>query len=121
MLRRGEAPLVLDVEREPGLPIGSRTRVPAEPAALAGESLWQHVRGASSAPRPAAGEVGRRYVELLTDNFGQPGFSEVLVAVHDLDARRDLVGAILPAAAREAFVGQPAPAGRTGPGGGPSR
>jgi hypothetical protein len=47
--------------------------------------------------------VGRRYVEVLAENFGQPGFREVLIAVHDLDARRDIVGAILPAAGRAAF------------------
>ncbi len=82
---------------------------PTQPAALLVEALWQHVRGASSELRPARDEVGRRYVELLADNFGQPGFHEVLVAVHDLDARRDLVGAILPPAAREAFSGRETP------------
>ena len=59
------------------------------------EALWRLVRGASNAPRPAPAEIGRRYVDVLTDNFGQPGFREVLVGVHDLDARRDLVGAVL--------------------------
>jgi hypothetical protein len=81
----------------------------SEPAALLLESLWQHVRGASSEPRPARAEIGRRYVELLADNFGQPGFFEVLVAVHDVDARRDLVGAILPPVSREAFAAREAP------------
>ena len=38
--------------------------------------LWRLVRGASGEPRPAAAEIGRRYVDVLTDNFGQPGFRE---------------------------------------------
>ncbi len=74
-----------------------------EPAAILIETIWELVRGASSEGRPAAAMMGRRYVEVLTENFGQPGFREVLVAVHDLDARRDIVGAILPDAARVAF------------------
>jgi hypothetical protein len=32
---------------------------------------------------------------VLTDNLGQPGFREVVIAVHDIDARRDVVGAVL--------------------------
>jgi hypothetical protein len=74
-----------------------------EPGALMIDALWRLVRGASHEPRPAKAELGRRYVDMLADNFGQPGFREVVVAVHDLDARRDLVGAVLPAAARGAF------------------
>lgn len=74
-----------------------------EPSATAVETLWRLVRGASSEPRPAMAEIGRRYVDVLADNFGQPGFHEVLVAVHDLDARQDLVGAVLAAPARGAF------------------
>ncbi len=83
----------------------------AEPSASLVESLWQHVRGASNRARPQAADVGRRYVELLADNFGQPGFHEVVVAVHDVDARRDLVGAILPPASREAFAAREIPGG----------
>jgi hypothetical protein len=74
-----------------------------EPAATLVDALWGLVRGASSEPRPDASEIGRRYVDTLTDNFGQPGFHEVVVAVHDLDSRRDLVGAVLAAPARAAF------------------
>jgi hypothetical protein len=76
---------------------------PTEPATTMTNELWRLVRGASSEPRPAAGDIGRRYVDVLADNLGQPGFREVLVAVHDLDARRDLVGAVLRPQAREAF------------------
>ena len=74
-----------------------------EPGATLVDALWRLVRGASNEPRPSSDEIGRRYVDLLTDNLGQPGFREVLVAVHDLDARRDLVGSLLGAHARELF------------------
>jgi hypothetical protein len=83
----------------------------SEPAATLVETLWILVRGASSAPRPSQAEIGRLYTELLADNFGQPGFREVVVAVHDIDARRDLVGAVLPADRLAAFTGR-----RDGPG-----
>ncbi|MCC7008964.1 MAG: hypothetical protein IT184_09130 [Acidobacteria bacterium] len=78
----------------------------AEPGATMVETLWTLVRGASHEPRPAAADIGRRYVEILSDNFGQPGFHEVLVGAHDLDSRRDLVGAVLAAPARGAFEGR---------------
>ena len=81
----------------------------AEPAGTLVEALWALVRGASNEPRPAAREIGRRYVDVLTDNFGQPGFHEVIVAVHDLDGRRDLVGAVLAAPASSGVRGAPAP------------
>jgi hypothetical protein len=74
-----------------GAPVDAR-----EPGATLVEVLWHLVRGASSEPRPAAEEIGRRYADQLMENFGQPGFREVIVAVHDLDARRDLIGAMLP-------------------------
>jgi hypothetical protein len=74
-----------------------------EPASTFVDALWRLVRGASSAPRPAPADIGRRYVDLLQDNFGQPGFREVLLGLHDLDARRDLVGGLLSAEARHHF------------------
>jgi hypothetical protein len=74
-----------------------------EPRTTLVEALWALVRGASKDPRPAAAEIGRRYVDVLADNFGQPGFHEVLVAVHDLDGRRDVVGAVLAGPARGRF------------------
>jgi len=74
-----------------------------EPGTTMVDALWRLVRGASNEPRPAAAEIGRRYIDLLADNFGQPGFREVLVGVHDLDARRDLIGAALAPPARAAF------------------
>jgi hypothetical protein len=68
--------------------------------------LWNLIRGAAPLARPPAGELARRYVELLSDNLGQPGFREVLVVVHDLDARRDLVFAMLGQTHRARFLGR---------------
>ena len=50
-------------------------------------------RGADS--DAAAGRARKRYLELLVDNLGQPGFRELLIVIHDMDARRDLVFALL--------------------------
>jgi hypothetical protein len=53
--------------------------------------MWDLVRGAAQLKQPSPAELGRRYAEFLTDNLGQPGFRELLIAVHDIDAHRDLV------------------------------
>jgi hypothetical protein len=63
-------------------------------------AIWQLIRGAASIPAPAGSTVGRRYAEVLTENLGQPGFRELIVAATDLDARRDVVAALL----REPFA-----------------
>ena len=65
--------------------------------------LWQVMHGAASAARPGAADLGRRYSQLLADNVGQPGFRELIVLVHDLDGRRDLVSALLAEPYRRAF------------------
>jgi hypothetical protein len=57
--------------------------------------LWNLIRGAAPIPPPPRAELARRYLELLVDNLGQPGFRELLITVHDMDARRDLVFALL--------------------------
>jgi hypothetical protein len=74
-----------------------------EPSATALDVLWTLVHGASAEAKPGTVDLGRRYVDVLTDNFGEPGFHEVLVGVHDLDARRDVVGAVLAAPGRAAM------------------
>ncbi|MGE3177323.1 MAG: hypothetical protein AB7O32_07625, partial [Vicinamibacterales bacterium] len=58
--------------------------------------LWDLVRGAAQVRQPESPELARRYAELLADNIGQPGFRELMVTVHDLDTRRDLVCAVVP-------------------------
>ena len=65
--------------------------------------LWELVRGLVTAPRPALPEFGRRYVELLAENLGQPGFRELLLTAHDVDARRDISVTLLAEPHRAAF------------------
>lgn len=69
--------------------------------------LWSLIRGAAPLAKPAPAELARRYVELLADNLGQPGFRELLVTAHDMDARRDLVFALLSTPHRGRFFGRP--------------
>ncbi len=84
---------------------------PREPEGAVMAGLWALTRGASDGPAPARDEMGRRYVELVTENFGQPGFREVLLAVHDIDARRDVVAALLAPQWRGAFAARRVGAG----------
>jgi len=67
------------------------------------ESLWGLIRGAAPAALPALDQVARRYTDVLRENLGQPGFREVLLMATDLDARRDVVGALLAEPYRSAF------------------
>ena len=67
-------------------------------------SLWRLIRGASHAARPGGAGVGRRYADVLADNLGQPGFRELMIVATDLDARRDVVGALLREPYRHEFV-----------------
>jgi hypothetical protein len=68
----------------------------AAPAEHCWRVMWDLVRGAAQLKQPSASELGRRYTELVADNFGQPGFRELVIAVHDLDTHRDLVFALVP-------------------------
>jgi hypothetical protein len=48
--------------------------------------LWEIARGAAlSGSPPSAAELGRRYAALLADNFGEPGFRELVLRTADLD------------------------------------
>ncbi len=58
-------------------------------------ALWDLIRGAAPLASPARAEISRRYAEMLAENLGQPGFRELLVVVHDIDARQDLTFALL--------------------------
>ncbi len=69
--------------------------------------LWQRLGGASGLRQPPAAELGRRYVDLLSENLDQPGFRELVMAVHDLDARRDVVFAVVREDRRMALVRRP--------------
>jgi hypothetical protein len=44
---------------------------------------------------------------MLSDNLGQPGFRELLIAVHDLDAHRDLVFALVSESRRRGLFRRP--------------
>jgi hypothetical protein len=65
--------------------------------------MWDLIRGAAQLRQPPPAELARRYTELLAENLGQPGFRELLIAVHDLDAHRDLVFALVPEARRRSL------------------
>jgi hypothetical protein len=65
------------------------------------------MRGAAAVKAPASRELARRYCELAAENLGQPGFRELLLCVHDIDARSDLVFALLGESRRGRFGGRP--------------
>ena len=70
-------------------------------------TMWDLIRGAAQLGRPPAVEVGRRYAEMLSENLGQPGFRELLIAVHDLDAGRDVIFALVAEGRRLELVRRP--------------
>jgi hypothetical protein len=53
--------------------------------------MWDLLRGAAQLKEPTPLELSRRFTELVGENLDQPGFREMVLAVHDLDAHRDLV------------------------------
>lgn len=82
-------------------------------AATAMSALWDLLRGGAALARPPAAEISQRLTELLVAGAGQPGHRDVLLTVHDLDARRDVVfGLISGDAGRRLFPGGAGPAAR---------
>jgi hypothetical protein len=69
--------------------------------------MWDLVRGAARVKAPGRVDLARRYAELLIDNLGQPGFRELFITVHDLDARRDLVFALVSEPRRRDLIRRP--------------
>ena len=69
--------------------------------------MWDLVRGAAQLKQPPPGELGRRYAEMLAENLGQPGFRELLIAIHDEDAHRDLVFALVADERRRNMIRRP--------------
>ncbi len=67
-------------------------------------TLWDLIRGAAQLRRPSAAELGRRYTEMLAENIGQPGFRELVIVAHDLDAGRDVIFALVGEARRHDLV-----------------
>jgi hypothetical protein len=62
------------------------------------------VGGTAAGTPPTLGSLGKRYADVLAENLGQPGFSELLLVSSDLDTRQDLVGALLREPFRDAFL-----------------
>lgn len=82
-------------------------------AETAMSALWDLLRGGAALARPPAAEISQRLTELLMTGVGQPGHRDVLVTVHDLDARRDVVfGMIGGDAGRRLFPGASGPGAR---------
>jgi hypothetical protein len=67
-------------------------------------AIWESIRGAAAVARPSSSALARRYAEVLSENLGQPGFRELVVVATDLDARRDVVAALLAEPYRQGFV-----------------
>lgn len=67
-------------------------------------AVWDRIRGAAPVARPSMAVLGRKYSEMLIENLGQPGFRELLLVATDLDARRDVVAALLVESYRRDFV-----------------
>lgn len=58
--------------------------------------LWDIARGASlGGGPPSEAELGRRYVALLTENLGEPGFREIVLRAADLDRGGGLAFTVL--------------------------
>lgn len=68
------------------------------------DALWELIRGAAPLARPAGVALGRRFSEVLVENLGQPGFRELILVATDLDARRDMVAALLAEPHRHDFL-----------------
>jgi len=69
--------------------------------------MWDLVRGAAALKQPTGIDLARRYTEMLAENLGQPGFRELLIGVHDVDAQRDLVFALVGEGRGRALVRRP--------------
>jgi hypothetical protein len=67
-------------------------------------SLWDLVQGGARIKQPTPADLSARYVELLSDNVGQPGFRELVIAAHDLDTRRDIVFALVAESRRRDLI-----------------
>ncbi len=76
--------------------------------------LWEIARGAalSSGP-PSESELGKRFVALLAENLGQPGFREMVVRAADLDAGGTLPFFVLGEERQAGFAATRARGGRS--------
>ena len=68
-------------------------------------ALWETARGAAlGVEPPSEAELGDRYVALLAENLGQPGFRELILRAADLDTGHVLSFAVLEEAHRKPFL-----------------
>ena len=79
----------------------------SEATAQTWRAMWDLVRGAAGLKQPPAVELGRRYMEMVAENVGQPGFRELVLVIHDLDAHRDLTFALVEESRRRDMVRRP--------------
>jgi hypothetical protein len=71
------------------------------------DALWDVCRGQVTATRPGSDtELGQKFVGVLAENLGQPGFRELVVRATDLDSGEVLPFALLADPHRAAFVAQ---------------
>lgn len=70
-----------------------------------GDGLWAAAKGVSPVARPPSeAELGRRFVALLSENLGQPGFREIVLRAADLDAGSSLAFVLLQDAHRASYA-----------------
>jgi len=92
--------------RPPGIPWWVIAGAPFEATHAIGvfsQTIWQLIRGAARDPQPPQ-DSGRRYADVLADSLGQPGFRELMIVATDLDARGDIVAALLREPYRRDFI-----------------
>jgi len=68
------------------------------------DAVWRLIRGASQDPGLPPATTGRRYAEVLAEGLGQPGCRELMIVATDLDARGDVVAALLAEPYRREFI-----------------
>jgi hypothetical protein len=68
------------------------------------EALWEIARGPAISRAPSEAELGRKYVSLLSENLGQPGFRELILRTADLETGGPLPFVVLDDAYRSAFA-----------------
>jgi hypothetical protein len=76
-----------------------------------GGGLWDLLKGGANLKAPPDQDLSRRYSELVVENLGQPGFCELILTVHDLDARRDLAFGLVREPFRRTLFPPPAASG----------
>jgi hypothetical protein len=70
-------------------------------------AMWDLIRGATQLKQPSPDDLSRRYVEMLSENLGQPRFRELVITAHDVDAHRDVIVALVGEARRRDLVRRP--------------